>query len=81
MNWKLLVITYGMLFLAELGDRTQIAVFTLAARYKALVLVFLGASFALVTVTFIAVTLAQTVTKYVPTHWPQTIAGHSSSSL
>ena len=34
MNLKVFFLAYSTLFLAELGDKTQLAVFTLAAQYK-----------------------------------------------
>ncbi len=64
-----------MLFLAELGDKTQLAVFTLSTRSEKLVPVFLGASVALVLVTFIGVFLGKFVSNYIPIPILHTIAG------
>ena len=47
MDWKLMMTTFGLLFLSELGDKTQLAVFTLVARHKQPVPIFLGAAVAL----------------------------------
>lgn len=47
MDWKLVAATFGMVFLAELGDKTQLLVFNLAAQHRAPWAVVLGASLAL----------------------------------
>lgn len=66
LNWKLFFLSFGLLFLAELGDKTQLSVFTLVTRHKAPVPVFLGASLALVLVTLIGAFLGEAVSRVVP---------------
>ncbi len=66
MDWKLVATTFGILFLAELGDKTQLAVFTLAAQSKSPGTVFLGASLALVVVTLLGAYLGGFISNYVP---------------
>lgn len=66
MDWKLVGTAFAVLFLAELGDKTQLAVFTLAASHKAPGTVFLGAAAALVLVTLIGAYLGGFVSTYVP---------------
>jgi putative Ca2+/H+ antiporter (TMEM165/GDT1 family) len=63
---KLLLSTFGLLFLAELGDKTQLAVFTLVARHKEPIPIFLGAALALVLVTALAAVVGQGVAQVVP---------------
>ncbi|SJZ57401.1 TMEM165/GDT1 family protein [Selenihalanaerobacter shriftii] len=75
MDWKLFLMAYGMLFLAELGDKTQLAVFTLVTQYKSPIPIFLGASAALVTVTLIGAFFGEVVTRYIPTEYLQLGAG------
>lgn len=75
MNWKVLFIAFGTLFLAELGDKTQLAVFTLVATHKDPLAVFVGASIALALVTLIGAVFGQLVTRYVPTNYLQLAAG------
>lgn len=75
MNWKLFTLAFGMLFLAELGDKTQLAVFTLVTQHKAPLPIFLGASAALVAVTLIGAFFGQAVARYVPTVYLQFGAG------
>lgn len=75
MNWKVFFIAFGTLFLAELGDKTQLAVFTLVATHKDPFSVFFGAAIALALVTLIGATFGQLVTRYVPTNYLQLAAG------
>ncbi len=51
MNWNLLLSTFGLVFLAELGDKTQLMVVTQVCKYRRPWPVFAGASLALVAVT------------------------------
>src|ERR1051326_8015494 len=50
MDWRVLFTTFGVIFLAEMGDKTQLAAMTMAAESKKPWAVFLGASLALVAV-------------------------------
>ncbi len=75
MDWKIVLSTFGILFLAELGDKTQLAVFALAARHKAPWPVFLGAALALTTVTLIGAFLGGLIGCYLPTRYVQFGAG------
>ncbi|MBM7624135.1 TMEM165/GDT1 family protein [Sporohalobacter salinus] len=75
MNWKLFFTTYAMLFLAELGDKTQLAVFTLVTQNESPIPIFLGASAALITVTLLAAFFGDLITKYVPESYLQLGAG------
>ena len=66
LDWRVLVTTFGMVFLAELGDKTQLAALAMTAKSRAPVAVFLGAAGALVLATFLGVSLGQAVTRMVP---------------
>ena len=55
MDWKTLGATFGMVFLAELGDKTQIALLTLSAQGKPRLPLFLGGTLALASTTLLAV--------------------------
>ena len=63
---RLIVSTFVMIFLAELGDKTQISTFALASNSRSMLSVFLGASGALVLTTLIAVVLGGVIGRYVP---------------
>lgn len=66
MDWGALTTAFGLIFVAEMGDKTQLAVITLAARTAAPVSVFLGASVALVAVTLLGALGGAVVTRVVP---------------
>ena len=74
MDWRVLVTTFGVVFLAELGDKTQLAALVMAARSRAPLAVFLGAVGALVLATLLGVTLGQVMTRIVPAHYVQRAA-------
>lgn len=75
MDLRLLASTFVAVFLAELGDKTQIAVLTLGAGAKSRLPIFLGASLALVTSSLIAVFVADQVARHLNPRWTQGIAG------
>jgi putative Ca2+/H+ antiporter (TMEM165/GDT1 family) len=58
--------TFGALFLAEMGDKTQLAAITLAAQTRSPLSVFLGASLALVLVSLIGVAVGSALGQYLP---------------
>lgn len=63
--WEVVVATFWAIFLAELGDKTQLAIFTLAAS-KHPWSVFLGAGVALLLSTALAVALGFVLHRYLP---------------
>lgn len=73
MDWKIFGTAFLTLFLAELGDKTQLAVISMTASTESRVSVFLGAAVALVTVTLLGVLFGGVLTQYVPTEWLQRI--------
>jgi putative Ca2+/H+ antiporter (TMEM165/GDT1 family) len=66
LNWKLLLSTFGLLFIAELGDKTQLAVLTMTCQHQRPLPIFLGATAALTLVTLIGVLCGQGLTQFVP---------------
>lgn len=73
MEWKIFWTAFATLFLAELGDKTQLAVITMTSKTNAAVSVFLGAALALIVVTAIGVLFGSVITQYVPAEWLQRI--------
>lgn len=65
MDWKVFFATFGAVFLAELGDKTQLASLNLAAKSKMPLLVFLGSVSAYAVITFITVMIGDTVAKFI----------------
>jgi putative Ca2+/H+ antiporter (TMEM165/GDT1 family) len=66
LNAKLIVSTFVMIFLAELGDKTQISTFALATNARSMLSVFIGAAGALILTTLIAVVLGGVIGRFVP---------------
>lgn len=75
MQLKILLVSFWTVFLAELGDKTQLTVFTLGAGSKSRLSVFIGASLALVLSTLLAVAVADVVAQRINPRWTQGIAG------
>jgi putative Ca2+/H+ antiporter (TMEM165/GDT1 family) len=73
MDWKIFATAFVTLFLAELGDKTQLAVITMTANTESKISVFLGAASALVVVSLLGVLLGSVLNQYVPTEWLQRI--------
>jgi putative Ca2+/H+ antiporter (TMEM165/GDT1 family) len=73
MDWKIFGTAFLTLFLAELGDKTQLAVITMTAKTDSKISVFLGASLALISVTLLGVLFGGILAEYVPTEWLQRI--------
>ncbi|MFH1368621.1 MAG: TMEM165/GDT1 family protein [Elusimicrobiota bacterium] len=75
MDWKAFLATFGMIFLAELGDKTQLAAISMTSSTKKPWEVFLGATLALAVVTAIGVIFGQSLMRIVPEHAVHTGAG------
>lgn len=75
MDLKLMATAFVTVFLAELGDKTQLATLTFAAESKSRWAVFIGAAAALVTTSAIAVLAGEAVSRVVPVVWLKRVAG------
>jgi putative Ca2+/H+ antiporter (TMEM165/GDT1 family) len=76
MDIKLMLTTFAMVFLAELGDKTQLATFCLSADCGSSKLpVFIGSAGALVLSSFIAVMLGEAVSRIIPPTYIKIAAG------
>lgn len=65
-NLQVLGSAFLMIFLAELGDKTQISTFAFASESKSPLSVFLGASLALVLTSLLGVALGGLLGRFVP---------------
>ena len=67
--WKTILTTFATVFVAELGDKTQLAALGLAAEAPSKLAVFIGSASALIATSLIAVLAGATVARYVkPVH-------------
>lgn len=73
MDWKIFGTAFVTLLLAELGDKTQLAIITMTASTDSKLAVFLGASLALVFVSLLAVLFGGLLSQYIPAEWLQRI--------
>jgi len=69
MDFRVLITTFGVIFLAEMGDKTQLAAMTMAAQTKRPWAVFIGSSLALVAVSALGVVVGSVIGDYVPLLW------------
>lgn len=69
MNWKLAATTFLAVFLAELGDKTQLATLSLVASGASRWGVFLGSSIALVASTLLTVLAGDAIARAIPAKW------------
>lgn len=73
--WRVFVSTFGAIFLAELGDKTQVATLLMSAESGNPWVVFLGAGTALVLTSLIGVALGQWLARRVSPKTLDTSAG------
>lgn len=69
MDWKIIASTFITIFLAELGDKTQLASILMTSKTNKPVLVFIGAMLAFALVTVIGVAAGAVITKFVPLYF------------
>jgi len=74
MDLRVFLTTFGVIFLAEMGDKTQLAAMTMSAQTKKPWAVFLGASLALAAVSALGVIVGAMLGNYVPLEWVKRIA-------
>jgi Ca2+/H+ antiporter, TMEM165/GDT1 family len=72
---KAFLTTFGLVFLAELGDKTQLATMLLVSQGQSPKMVFLGAASALVFSSLLGVAAGTVLTRFFPPHTLQTGAG------
>ena len=66
MDWKIFLTTFGTIFLAELGDKTQLAAIMMTSKTRLPLSVFTGASLALCLVTLAGVLFGEGLIAVIP---------------
>ncbi|QYO67420.1 TMEM165/GDT1 family protein [Leptolyngbya sp. 7M] len=74
MDWHLLGLSFVMVFISELGDKSQLAAIALGGSSKSLRAVFLGTAAALLLASFLGVILGEGISHLLPMHWVKGIA-------
>lgn len=75
LDWRTVFSAFTLVFLAELGDKTQLSTMMLASSKKAPWSVFVGAALALVLSSFIGVLVGDTLYKFIPPNFIKILAG------
>jgi len=75
LNWRILFGSFGLVFLAELGDKTQLAALAFSAQSQRPWSVFFGTSLALVCSTALAVSCGSLLTRIIPPKYLELGAG------
>ncbi|MGO9622760.1 MAG: TMEM165/GDT1 family protein [Desulfobaccales bacterium] len=75
MNWKIFWITFGTIFLAEMGDKTQLAALTLVADTRLPLSVLAGACAAFFLAILLTITVGSTMAHLLPEGILKKLAG------
>ena len=75
MDMKVFVMTFSAIFLAEMGDKTQLAAMTLSAQTGKPWAVLIGSSLALTCVSAVAVVVGSSLAHVLPLEWIKRGAG------
>lgn len=70
-----IITTFFIVFISELGDKTQLQTMLLATQSDSIWPVFLGSSLALILSSFIGVCASSFLVKYIPPYYLRTGAG------
>jgi putative Ca2+/H+ antiporter (TMEM165/GDT1 family) len=74
-NLNTLLLSFMTIFLAELGDKTQLAIISLSAKTGAPIFVFLGASLAMCILSFLGAYMGSFLIKFIPKELIEKLAG------
>lgn len=72
---KTVFYSFFLVFIAELGDKTQLATMLLSAKSNSIMAVFVGSSLALICSSFLGVFAGAYITRHIPPHYIQNAAG------
>ena len=75
MDIAIFLIAYGILFIGELGDKTQLIVFNLALEYKKFYKVGIGATLGFAVIVTIGILFGSLITEFVPLGLISSISG------
>lgn len=76
MDWKLFAMTFATVFIAEMGDKTQLATLSLAgSATSSRWIVFAASALALVSTSAVAVVAGEAVARVIPPVWIRRAAG------
>lgn len=81
MDWKLLGLSFITVFLAEIGDKSQLAAIALSGSSRSPRAVFLGSIAALLLTSLIGVLLGDGLAELLPTHLVKAIAAFGFAFL
>lgn len=73
--FKSIITAFILVFLAELGDKTQLSTMLLASKSESIWYTFIGSAVALVLSSFLGVLLGSVINKYIPANYVQTCSG------
>jgi putative Ca2+/H+ antiporter (TMEM165/GDT1 family) len=74
MDLRVFLTTFGVIFLAEMGDKTQLAAMTMSAQTKRPWSVFVGSALALAAVSALGVLAGSVIGDYIPLIWVKRVA-------
>lgn len=75
MEWKPALVSFFLIFIAELGDKTQLTTMALAAQSRSPWMVFIGAMAALALACMLGVIAGEAVIKLVPPRILRSVVG------
>ncbi|MFX0075925.1 MAG: TMEM165/GDT1 family protein [Candidatus Hermodarchaeota archaeon] len=75
MDIAVFLITYGILFIGELGDKTQLIVFNLALEFKKFYKVGIGATLGFAVIVTIGIVFGSLITEFIPLNIISIISG------
>ena len=73
--WKSIVSAFVLVFVAELGDKTQLSTMLLASKSKSIWYTFIGSASALVLSSLLGVLAGSVINKYIPVFYIQFFSG------
>ena len=73
-DWRVFMTTFATVFLAEMGDKTQLAAMTMAAETRKPLTVFVSAALALACVSALGVAVGGALGHYLPLEWIRRVA-------